>query len=34
VEDERDRRAVDELLSQLEACLTTVYSAPRWEAVQ
>jgi len=31
VEDERDGRAVDELLDQLEACISGLYGAPTWE---
>ena len=31
VEDERDSRAIDDLLEQLEACIAGLYDAPRWE---
>lgn len=32
VEDERDSRAIDELLAELEAFVKALLSAPRWEA--
>ncbi|MFN6981962.1 MAG: chromosomal replication initiator DnaA [Brevundimonas sp.] len=34
VEDERDSRAIDDLLEQLEACIAGLYDAPRWEMPQ
>ena len=34
VEDERDSRHIDDLLGELETCISGLYDAPRWELPQ